>query len=210
WVWISPTSLVRTNDTITAMSVVGSNWNPVISVTTSVEPSGVLVTPVFAAAMNAATMITSLASGTAPCNARARHAPMKNRGMMKPPRHSADSVTDVPASLASAASAKNATVPPCLERISLICASPKVSEYVDNRPRAARSRPPVTGLSIGGSRRAPQRSTVVVYVKRTATSAPPTPATTAQPRSPPWMAAGAGRFQTGSRPAPVDPTYTQY
>ena len=29
---------------------------------------------------------------------------MKNSGMMKPPRHSADSVTDVPASLASAAS----------------------------------------------------------------------------------------------------------
>jgi hypothetical protein len=31
---ISPTSLVRTKETITAMSVVGSSWNPAISVTT--------------------------------------------------------------------------------------------------------------------------------------------------------------------------------
>ena len=53
---------------------------------------------------------------------------MKNSGMMKPPRHSADSVTDVPASFASAASTKNATVPPCLVRISPIWASPNVSE----------------------------------------------------------------------------------
>ena len=39
---------------------------------------------------------------------------MKNNGMMNPPRHSDESVTDVPASFAHAASAKNATVPPCL------------------------------------------------------------------------------------------------
>ena len=89
---------------------------------------GVLVTPVLAAAMNAAIITASLAPGTSPWNARARHAPMKKSGMMKPPRHSAERVTDVPANFASAARAKNATVPPCLSRISVICASPNVSE----------------------------------------------------------------------------------
>ena len=84
---------------------------------------------------------------------------MKNSGMMKPPRHSDESVTDVPASLAHAARTKNATVPPWWVRISLICAFAERQRERGRRGRARRgASPPTTGRSSGGSLRAPNRS----------------------------------------------------
>jgi hypothetical protein len=82
---------------------------PAISVTTSVEPRGVLVTPTLMAAIKAAIMTASLVDGTRRWSRRPEAAPMKNMGMMKPPRQPDDKVMAVPHSLAKMATTNTET-----------------------------------------------------------------------------------------------------
>src|SRR3954471_20310211 len=58
WLWMSETSLVSRRATTAAMSIIGSNWRPAISVTTRVLPSGVFVTPAFRAVIRHAMRTT--------------------------------------------------------------------------------------------------------------------------------------------------------
>ena len=67
---------------------------------------------------------------------------MKNSGMMNPPRQPDDSVTVVPHSLASAATA-NVPAAALVTTSALICASPKVNAYGDQNARPPSASPPI-------------------------------------------------------------------
>src|SRR4051794_5700477 len=126
WVSMSVTGRLTTSATIAAMRVTGSKGRPAISVTTRVVPSGVFVTPTQSATIIVAISRVSFVPGSAWCTSWPSVAPMKNSGMMKPPFQPEASVTVVPASLASSATAR---APAARRRSSRppSCSSPNVS-----------------------------------------------------------------------------------
>jgi hypothetical protein len=102
---IIDTRLVRNKATSAATNVEGRSRRPAISLTTSVDPKGVLVMPTLQAVIPAAMAITGSTWKTwATTDPRA--APMKNRGMMKPPRHPAERMVDEATNLISTASSR--------------------------------------------------------------------------------------------------------
>src|SRR5258708_40363512 len=87
------TRLVRNSETSDAASTGGRSRYPAMAATIRQDPSGVFVTPTFAAAIRASVSTTWL-TPRADAAAAPSAAPMKNSGMMKPPRQPADTLLD--------------------------------------------------------------------------------------------------------------------
>lgn len=81
---------VSTSPTIAAMRALGKSAEPAISVTTSVEPSGVLVTPTLAAIITPRTNGQSVTPGRWGASASPTQNPTKKSGMMNPPPSGGD------------------------------------------------------------------------------------------------------------------------
>ena len=132
------------------------------------------MTPVLVAAMNAATMTASLVPGTSPWNARPRHAPMKNNGMMKPPRHSDESVTEVPASFAQRGEHEERDGAAVLVEDLVDLRLTERERVRRHEPERGEEQPADEGTQLRSAvGRAPRGVRCSEYVNATATSAPP-------------------------------------
>src|SRR4051795_917058 len=179
------------------MIVVGNRFTPAISVTTSTDPIGVFVTPTLHATINAGTSTHSLVPGSHACAAVPSAAPMKNNGMMNPPRHPVARVTAEATSFVTAPS-NSTLIARSVVVISPIWASPNVKAYGDTQASKASTSPPSAGRALTGIDLINARNPSARYVNATATSAPTTPHAAAQARSPECIGRAEGNCHTGS------------